>query len=254
MTISAFSRLWHAWTPNGGFVHAAEQIQLGINPTPHHYSDGQLDDYGHDRVLRWNAPATLELEARFNLPFADFRGTAGFGWWNDPAGTGTRHLRLPRAAWFFGASDQTWLEFAPHTPRNGWLAMTLDAATWRFWTMLPFVPIGLILMQMGWWQAKLMPVIQWMVRVQMRSIEHDWTAWHRYRIEWLPESVRCWVDDELVLNSRWSPRGAMGLVLWVDNQYAIVKPNGVLRGGILDHQTQWLEIRQLNVASNIPKQ
>ena len=76
------------------------------------------------------------------------------------------------------------------------------------------------------------------------------SAWHTYRIEWQPRRVAFWVDDALVLETPLSPRGPLGLVLWIDNQYAIVTPRGVVRGGLLDASgEQWLDIADLHVTS-----
>jgi hypothetical protein len=46
-----------------------------------------------------------------------------------------------------------------------------------------------------------------------------------------------------VLQGAPSPRGPLGLVIWIDNQYLIVHPTGRLEHGILPlPHTQWLEI------------
>src|SRR5690554_1836104 len=79
-------------------MHAAEGAR---------YHNAQLDDYSHGagERLRWQPPLRLRVRARFSHDQDRLRGTAGFGFWNDPFAM-TRHtrLRLPRAIWFFFGS------------------------------------------------------------------------------------------------------------------------------------------------------
>ena len=47
-----------------------------------------------------------------------------------------------------------------------------------------------------------------------------------------------------------APHGPLGLVIWIDNQYAALPPTGGLRFGTLANlQPAWLEIEQLEVGS-----
>jgi len=75
------------------------------------YGDAQLDDYHTAGVLGWRPPVRLRIRARFSHAAAMLRGTAGFGFWNDPFGmtkavmplSWLPKLRLPQAVWFFFA-------------------------------------------------------------------------------------------------------------------------------------------------------
>jgi len=74
----------------------------------------------------------------------------------------------------------------------------------------------------------------------------DVSAWHAYRLEWSPQRSALWVDDVLVLETAISPRPPLGLVLWIDNQYAAFTPEGKIGFGVLENtEPAWLEIKDL---------
>ena len=251
-TLSRWEMNWLSWTPNCGAVaDNADYIRLStLDATATAYSDGQLDDYGATG-LRWSPPLTLTVRARLGGSHGGgIHGTAGFGLWNDPGGARLKRLALPRAVWFFYASPPSNLALDSLVPGVGWLAMTFDASQLRTLALLPFAPLGLLLMQGAWLRRALWPIAQWALGVRQMPLQVDPSAWHTYRIEWQPRRVAFWVDDALVLETPLSPRGPLGLVLWIDNQYAIVTPRGVVRGGLLDASgEQWLDIADLHVTS-----
>jgi hypothetical protein len=72
------------------------------------------------------------------------------------------------------------------------------------------------------------------------------TEWHTYMLEWEPALVRLSLDGTEVLDTSITPRGPMSLVIWVDNQYAALPPDGRFRYGILPNpEPAWMEIRDL---------
>jgi len=65
---------------------------------------------------------------------------------------------------------------------------------------------------------------------------------------WKNGGVEFRVNGELVLQTSVAPAGPLGLVIWVDNQYAAVLPTGRLRYGFLPNsEPSWIEISQLSV-------
>ena len=77
-------------------------------------------------------------------------------------------------------------------------------------------------------------------------LDVDVTQWHEYRLEWSPERSVFWVDEALVLESPVSPLPPLGLVMWVDNQYAAFTPTGKIGFGLLENpEPAWLEIKEL---------
>ena len=77
----------------------------------------------------------------------------------------------------------------------------------------------------------------------------DATKWHAYRFEWSPKRSAFWVDDELVLETLVSPRPPLGLVIWIDNQFAAFTPEGKTGFGLLENtEPAWLEIETLKLS------
>lgn len=215
------------------------------------YCNAQIDDYqGRPRAaLRWRPPLALSLRARFSHPAGTLQGTAGFGFWNDPfMMSGSRTPALPRAVWFFYASPPSDMQLAHGVPGFGWKAAVIDAQRPLFYLLAPTAPIGVPLMR--WTRAyhALWPLAQAAIGVAEASITTDLCEWHHYRLLWEPHLVRFWVDDALVLVTTRSPRGPLGLVIWLDNQSMVITPQGHLRHGLLTHpHTQSLEIADLTV-------
>jgi hypothetical protein len=51
------------------------------------------------------------------------------------------------------------------------------------------------------------------------------------------------VDGRSVFQTALAPRGRLGLVIWIDNQFAAFGPDGKLRAGVLAQpEPAWLEI------------
>ena len=77
----------------------------------------------------------------------------------------------------------------------------------------------------------------------------DATEWHGYRFEWSPMRSAFWVDDELVLETSVAPRSPLGLVIWIDNQFAAWRPDGKIGFGVLENtEPAWLEIEGLKLS------
>jgi hypothetical protein len=229
--------------PGGGW-------RLSIPPVSERtYSLAQLDDTMRlpRKKLQWQAPFTLEIKARVSA--VGHSGTWGFGLWNDPfsfsmgqGGAARRLPALPNAAWFFYASEQNYLSLGDSLPANGLLAGIFSSIKLPGWALVPAVPL---LPLLGW-----QPSARLLRRMGRRCIgeaaarlEVDPTAWHTYRMEWEAQSVHFCVDGVSVFHSRVSPRGRLGLVIWIDNQYAAFPPDGKLAWGLLANQeAAWMEV------------
>lgn len=76
----------------------------------------------------------------------------------------------------------------------------------------------------------------------------DPTLWHRYRLNWRAERVAFEVDDVLVFESPVSPHPPLGLVIWIDNQYAAFTPEGKIGFGVLENpEPAWLEVKDIEI-------
>ncbi len=216
--------------------------------TGFHYRLAQLDDQQGipRRDYPWQPPLTLSLRARFSAPSAP--GTWGFGLWNDPfgfsfvPGNGLFRLpSLPNAAWFFQASLRNYLSFRDDKPAQGFLAQAFRSPGFH----PGLLPAGLMLP----FSRKL--TRRWLSRVideDSAAIHIDVTDWHIYQLEWDATRTRFWIDEASILESSVSPRPPLGLVIWIDNQFAAFTPQGKLNWGVEDHPTSlWMEIEDISI-------
>jgi hypothetical protein len=74
------------------------------------------------------------------------------------------------------------------------------------------------------------------------------TDWHTYTLDWLPDRVSLSVDGQIMLETGLVPRPPLGLVIWVDNQYAALPPDGRLAfGSLANPEPAWIEITGLTI-------
>lgn len=244
------SNLWRILELNGGRVELAETCAFHLPSGIAGYADAQIDDYGErDDTFRWQAGVTLSLRARFSHDSTTLQGTAGFGFWNAPYGDPTRRrLALPQAAWFFFASAQSDLPFAPGDPGRDWFASTIDAGTPPALALIPLAPAVLLLNQFAFARRRVWPWVRRRLGIHAAPVTADMTAWHEYRLEWQDGGARFFVDGALLLETPQSPRGPLGFVCWLDNQYLVLTPRGRFRAGTLRTEAQqWMEIAELRL-------
>jgi hypothetical protein len=215
------------------------------------YRLAQIDDYAKIPRSRFpiRVPRSFSLSARVSnetLP-----GTWGFGFWNDPfglslgfGGTGWRLPTLPNAVWFFHASRENFLSFrdaaSPRlVPGNGFLAQAFRSP--RFHPLL--VLAGLAFPFSRRLTRRLLGGVVAEAGVRLSV---DPTQWHRYRLDWGESGVTFDVDDLRVFESTVSPHPPLGLVIWIDNQYAAFTPEGRIGFGVLENpEPAWLEIKDI---------
>ncbi len=225
------------------------------------YRWAQLDDYMHRRRddFLWKPPGktkALSVDLRARVSAADLPGTWGFGLWNDPfaagLGLGGMALRLPalpNTVWFFYAGPNNYLTLHDMHPAQGFLAATFAA---------PRIPAPLLAPGA---LALPMLAVRPLARVFRRAAGHliyesgalidtDPTQWHAYRLDWSEEQVHFYVDGAEVFSTPVSPRAPLGLVLWIDNQYAAFLPSGKLSMGTsANEEPAWLELEGIEVIS-----
>lgn len=216
------------------------------------YRWAQFDDYldKSRKKFEWQSPSYLSLDARCDNP--KHQGTWGFGFWNDPFNTSlgvkgsVRRLPvLPNCAWFFFASDHNYLSFENKLPAQGFLAATFSSPlipSIFYAPTLPFLPL-LINKKFAKFARR---ILNTFVKQDASLINFDVTNWHKYQIDWQAQEVRFLIDDQLILSTFLSPKGKLGLVIWVDNQFAAFKPDGQISFGTLAAQeSTTLEIKNL---------
>jgi hypothetical protein len=217
------------------------EISQGAHGT---YRLAQIDDYVvlRRRQFLHSPPWRMRVQAKVsttNLP-----GTWGLGLWNDPFGfslgfgrTEGRLPVLPNAAWFFHASNPNWLSLRDDIPANGFFAGTWKSPRLPSLLLAPalFTFPLLLIRPFSRVLRRLLSII---VKQDAVPIPVDTTSWHDYSIEWLREFVKFKIDDEIVFKT-------LGLVLWIDNQFAAWTPEGHLGYGTLDSPNASLEIKSL---------
>jgi hypothetical protein len=80
------------------------------------------------------------------------------------------------------------------------------------------------------------------------SVNVDVTQWHGYRLEWSVKRTAWYVDDALVFESPVSPNPPLGVIIWIDNQYAAFTPEGKIAFGVLEGEDEWLEVEELVIS------
>jgi hypothetical protein len=233
-----------------------ERAELELPPV-RSYADAQLDDTQNlaRGALRWKPPLRLSLRARASAP--DPRGTFGFGFWNDPfslsLGMGGAARKLPAApqcAWFFYGSPPHDLPLAGGVPGSGWKAQVLSFGSLPPLLLAPIAAGGILL-------AAFPPSRRWAFRqakrfyaAEERLLDTDPSAWHAYALEWTGSAVRFFVEGAEVLHAVHPPRPPLGLVLWIDNQYAVASGEKGFGFGVLPlGQGQALELEDARIES-----
>ena len=246
---------WRQHLTGGGQLLAmAGALRLQNDPTTATtYSNAQIDDYQGlaRRNFVWQPPLTLTVTARFSHGADALRGTAGFGFWNDPFGmTSARLPSLPRAIWFFFSSPPSNMQLAQGVPGPGWKAATIDAWRWPFFLLAPTTPIAMLLMRVPLLYRALWPIGQRAIGVHETLLDLDLTTWHTYKLTWGKTHAHFVIDGSEVLRTDQSPGGPLGLVIWKDNQAMAISPWQLPRHGLVAcADAQWLEIADLQIAT-----
>jgi len=234
-------------TPGASVVETNGQFRLTIPASDgSRYDDAQLDDY--TGLARRAFPhRSLDLSLRARASAESTPGTWGFGLWNDPFGLslgfGGRPFRLPalpNAAWFFYASPQNHLSFRDDKPAQGFLAQTFRSPRFR----PSLIGAGLAL---PFSRVEARRRLGQVIAEDSTALRVDVTQWHGYRLRWREDSVAFEVDDVLVMETPVSPHPPLGLILWIDNQFAAFTPEGKISFGVLAHPEAWLEIEGLEI-------
>jgi hypothetical protein len=224
---------WRITTMGGGVVRReSDALYLITPPTPKGiYTDAQISDY-HTTDFHWRPPLRMVVTARASS--SALVGTAGFGFWNQPFMPGQTTLRLPQAVWFFFASHPNNMALAQGVPGDGWKAATISANRLPFLLLAPFTPVGVLLMRVPYLYDRLWPVGQRAIGVSEKLLDVELLAeTHTYTLDWRTDGATFSIDGRSVHESRVAPRGPLGFIAWIDNQYAIVTPQGHFGFGLL---------------------
>ena len=208
-----------------------KHLKLSLNPTEKlEYSNAQWDDYRYlkRKDFQNHAELTFQCEAKWTGP-DDMVGTSGFGFWNDPfMMTGWRWPALPQAFWFMFESKRSKLSFeSSEDHQTGLSAMVVNAKSLSAILWMMFCALTFPMLVLAPWR-------RWLRRVWPQALQQfkvplniNTKTWQQYKIKWETNSIKFWVNDTLVLDQAVSVTEPQGLVIWMDNQYAVVEPWGV---------------------------
>ncbi len=244
----------------GGTVRRTERgwrLSLPVGDWPA-YRLAQLDDYvvtGRQR-FKYVPPWSIRLRARVSP--ADLPGTWGFGLWNDPFGLsigyGGRSWRLPslpQTAWFMHAGPPNWLSLQSNgAPGDGFFAGTFRSPRIASFLFAPGV-VALPFLALKPASRGLRRLASRIIRQDGARIDADVTQWHEYRIDWREQECRFSVDGSEVLQTRLPPLPPLGLVIWIDNQFAKWTPEGRIGYGTLPSESAWMEIEGLSLTREV---
>jgi hypothetical protein len=210
------------------------------------YADAQIDDYSGlaRRHFPWRPPLRLTVRARTSGPLT---GTAGFGFWNNPFSPLGGRPALPVAVWFFYASPPSDMPLALGVPGYGWKTACIDATQPAALAWAPLAPLVILANRSPALYRRVWPRVQRSLRIREAPIGLLAQQWRTYVIEWRSDIARFSVDSEIVLETRTPPRGPLGFVAWIDNQWMRVTPRGGLGWGLLDAEAQWLDLAEVRI-------
>ena len=249
--VDEIERGWQLSIPSGKadhyrFAQLDDYTQVSWRLFPHRFglSPSTSVSTGSTQRLR----TSLSLLARTSTK--SIAGTWGFGLWNDPFGLSLgfggnpfRLPALPNAVWFFSASEENYLSFSEgrthrSAPTHGFMAQTFRSP--NFHPLL--IPAGLALPFSRKATRRLLGKI---IGEDGIALSVDVSQWHRYSLTWEEKRVSLEVDEVQVFESPVSPNPPLGLVIWIDNQYAAFTPEGKIAMGVLQNEEAWLEITDL---------
>jgi hypothetical protein len=245
----------------GGLVQGElpEGVRLAIPAKAAGYADAQLDDTHRRRrsEFPWRPPVQMRLRARAS--HAAPGGTLGFGFWNDPfgfsLGQGGAAARLPAApdaVWFFYASPPADLRFTPGIAGSGWKAMSLSTRRIPSLALLAIAPMAALLALLRTLRRPILSTALRSVHAGEAALGVSLDTWHDYALDWRAEVAEFSVDGRLLLRASQPPKGPLGLVLWIDNQYATATVESGFRFGLVaPTEAQWLEIEEFEITSNL---
>lgn len=229
-------------------VHTDAGYRLEIQPSEiPQYRFAQLDDYA--LLARGAFPhRTVTLSIRSRVSQAEIPGTWGFGLWNDPFGLSLgfggnpfRLPALPNSIWFFHASRENHLSFRNDKPANGMLAQVFQSPAFHAW----LIPAGFLLPIFPRLTRKILSLV---IKQETAFLNMDLTEWHDFELQLNSEGSSFWVDGDIVLHTPIRPNPPLGLVIWIDNQFAAFTPEGKIRFGILNNpEPAWMEVTQISL-------
>lgn len=210
-------------------------------------SDAELDDHrtAPRWDLHWTPPLKMTVRARFSHAAGVLRGTAGFGFWNDPFDWSGNVQAPPNAIWFFYASPESDMAFVRGIRGHGWRAAFLnggkaDAVTMAVGNAVFRIP--------GMDKLVFAAAEKRMAAAEYLLDEIDMREWHTYQLDWRAAEATFAVDGAVVFRAPNPPTVPLGFVAWVDNNATTMGPGKEFRfERIAVAEREWMELAHVRI-------
>lgn len=242
---------------NGGRVNAVSDNGFKFmipKMAPGTYGLAQMDNYMHLPRRKFPHQPPFRLRMEVQVSGQSLPGTWGFGLWNDPfsmgfsAGGMSRLLPVaPNAAWFFYGSSENHLSLRNELPESGFHAKTFRSPLFPALLSLTVVPaLPLLLWPRS--ASLLRKLSRQVVKEDAKLLDLNVEDCHIYQLDWQKDLVIFAVDGKEVFRTDQSPRGRLGLVVWIDNQYFRFDPEGRIGFGYLPTAAdQVMSVRNMGI-------
>src|SRR6266508_3760481 len=153
--------------------------------------------------------------------------------------------RLPLAA----AAPPSDMPLALGVPGHGWKATCIDTTQPAALAWAPLALPVILANQAPALQRRIWPSIQRSLRIAEAPIPAPGQDWRSYSLEWQADGARFSIDNRIIFTTERAPRGPLGFVAWVDNQWMVATPRGRFGWGLLDTPAQWMDLASVRIES-----
>ncbi|HEV2403673.1 MAG TPA: hypothetical protein VGS08_05750 [Candidatus Saccharimonadales bacterium] len=251
---------WTQVLAGGAYAELKNSVlRLGYEKAaPDNYTDAQIDDYtmlGRKDYLWW-PPLRMIVQARFSHNAATpdateatknvLRGTTGFGFWNKPFTMQGHWFTKPQAVWFFYSAPPSDIALVPGVPGWGWKAQVINTTS----TSIAANALPAAIAAGYGRLVNTQPAghaVRRLAGAHEKIITKNMKDWHTYTLEWRKHETLFWVDNALLYKTDTAPTKPLGFVAWLDNEYAVVTPQGELQFGKTTCGKQWLDIDSVTI-------
>jgi hypothetical protein len=67
------------------------------------------------------------------------------------------------------------------------------------------------------------------IKQDVKSTNHDSSKFHHYQLDWKRNEATFYLDGVEIFHSSIVPLCPLGLVIWIDNQFAALPPNSKIK-------------------------
>ncbi|MGE5139750.1 MAG: hypothetical protein ACM3JD_09825 [Rudaea sp.] len=233
---------------HAGIEHETGVARLLVDgAVPGELSDAELDDHrtAPRWKLKWSPPLRLIVRARFSHPSGDLRGTAGFGFWNDPFDWVGNVQSPPNSIWFFYASRESDMAFVRGAPGSGWKAAFINGGRANRFVMAA----ANFVFRIPGMSKLVFAAAERRLDAAEAVLDIDLREWHEYQIDWGRHDASFRVDGSQILRAPNPPNVPLGFVAWVDNNATSIgagKEFSFTRIAVPGRQ--WMEISLIEIS------